>query len=51
MAIRVDRLVAVGAFDRCGVYSGVPLDVRRGKSLAAIRASNCDDSSKHNWSL
>ncbi len=51
MAIRVDRLVAVGAFDRCGVYSSIPLDVRSGKSLAAIWTSNLDGSSTHNWFL
>ena len=49
MAIWIDDLVAVRTFDRSRVYTGVPLNVQRGKSLAAIRASNRDCSSKHNW--
>lgn len=51
MAIRIDRLVAVRTFDRRRINCGVPLDVRSSKSLAAIRASNLDGSSKHNWFL
>lgn len=50
VAVGVHRLVAVGTGDGSGKCGGIPLNVWSGEYLAAMRASDNDGSSYHNYS-